>query len=204
MKNIWKENKTAVIVTGSILFVAVGAVLAISLGSKVTPPDPKKEPKKTIKFLASKDFSSMPMEDKQEYMRKMRESGDRRMFRNSQLTQEERTQLHQNMRPVFRTMMKERMKKFFAMSKEEQNKELDKAIARMKERQAQREARRRTNTQSGTSTNSNSNNNNNRRRWGGGNVASRMKNRYENTDPATRAQMIEYRKAIRDRMQGKR
>jgi hypothetical protein len=174
------------------------------VGSKVTPPDPKKEPKKTIKFLASKDFSSMSMEDKQEYMRKMRTSGDRRMFRNSKLSQEERTQLHQNMRPVFRAMMKERMTKFFAMSREEQNKELDKAIARMKERRAQWEARRRATPQSGNTTNNSSNNNNNRRRGGGGNVASRMKNRYENTDPATRAQMIEYRKAIRERMQGKR
>lgn len=214
MKKLWQQHRLAVILASVISLAVLGSVFALL--SRVSPPDPEKEPENAVRFIASDNFNRLSDKQKQEYLQQLRrpaEGGENRgpggAFRNTELSEQERANLMSNMRPVFQAMQRERMEKFFAMSKEEQNQELDRVIqqmdsarARGQERRAQADTARRpdgsapardANRQDGAAPE--------RRR---GPTAQQMKERYENSHPLTRARLIEYRKAIRERRAGRR
>ncbi len=209
MKKLWRQHKLAVIVTTVVVLTLLGGVIALI--TRVAPPDPKKEPEKVFKFIASNDFNRFSTAQKREYLQQLRDSeqGENRgrggMLRNTQLSDQERTNLMANMRPVFQAMQKEHMEKFFSLSKEKQNQELDRTIKRMDEFRARRQAQAgEQRPQTGAAAQGG-----NRQRET--NPAARrtpsiarMKSRYENSDPITRARFMEYRKALRERRAGSR
>ncbi len=125
---------------GAAVLLIAGAIIAVVLLSPTAPPDPRTNPEDAKKFLAGKDFKRLSNAEKVAFMKKF--GNERGMFfrpsDNDNLTEEQRKQLRDNMRAMFEAMMAERMKTFFAASKEEQNKMLDEDIRRDAEREKQK------------------------------------------------------------------
>lgn len=201
LKKSWSRRKK-VLVTLAIAIPVLGiAGLVTYKLTRPHAPDPAKlETKQAVKYLASKDFASLPEREKEDYMARLRaKNGDNpRMFFSNDLTQEERHAMFKNTRQIMQKMMKERMNKFFAMSKEEQNQELDRIIKEMEARRANRpqggQGGRGPGGQGGQGGQGG-------RGPGGGNMAARQQQRYEATDSTTRAQMTEFRKLLQQRRQ---
>lgn len=201
------DKKQKTIATGIISAIVILAGIGIYAASGSSAPDPEKlSDTDAIKYAASKDFASLPQKEKMEYARRMHEkmkaSGGNpwRMMRDKSLSDADRKQLRANMRALMPAMMRERAKKFMAMSKEERDKEYDRIANEIKKRIAANGGRRRPQGNNGSN---NTNNNNNRKR-DGSRFQEFMKRRLEGTDSDTRAMMAEMRKEIRKRMQKKK
>jgi isopenicillin N synthase-like dioxygenase len=148
--------------------------------------------------MASKEFASLPEEEKVNYIKKTGRS--RRAYR--QLSQPEREAVSKNTTAIRRKIrmkeMKERANKFFKMSTEEQNKYLDEMNARRDRWRRAREAREANRAQASGGSNRNSATaSNNQRR--GGNRNARRQGFLEGMDSATRAQWTEIRRLARAR-----
>ena len=162
-------------------------------------PDPKKLDSRTkVAYIASKEFSRLPQEEKEKYIKSVGRS-TRRVYR--QLSSTERQVVSKYTQKVRMKEMKERTKKFFKMNEDEQNKYLDAMNARRDKWRKAREIRRakqkttakpKTSSKAKSSTSSNTN-----RR--GGNRNARMQGRYENMDSTTRAQWMEIRRRAKER-----
>ena len=171
---------------------AVIAVISILLISwlyvrfcfRKNAPDPARmTDEQAIKYVASKDFAGLPESEKINYMDKMRaKCGDAQgpPPQIAGLTQSERQDMMKNMRPVMERKMKEDMKKFFAMSKSEQEAEIDRRIDEM-------EARRKNDTVGGPA----------------GGPGGDPRGMFEGADSTTRAQMSKMMNMMRVRMQTK-
>jgi hypothetical protein len=145
-------------------------------------PEPEQfTPQRKVTYMASKQFASLPLAEKEKYVTKLRKQTPRTVYR--QLNDTERQAVLKNTRKVIFKRIKERTKKFFKMSEEEQNKYLDERIARW---QKWREQRRQGNSSSRGRRHSG-----NRNAWRQGFI--------EGLDSTTRAQMMEIRRRIRAR-----
>ena len=187
-KEMDKKNKIIVL---SGISVASVALLAAMISAFYSPeaPDPKElGPRTKVTYMASKQFARLPEAEKTKYIKKMGRPS-RQTFSN--LSSEERKAVFKNTRKIMHKQMKQRINKFFKMSKEEQDKLLDDMIARWDKRRKEMQARRAAN---GNSTNSG-------RREGPprGNRQAMMQGIFENTDSTTRAQMAEFFKRLRER-----
>jgi len=132
-----KKKLWIALATVAVLLIAGGITAAILL-YRPTPPDPQASPESAKKFMAGKDFQRLSSSEKLAYAAKF--GNERGLFRpdaDSNLSDAEKAQLRENMRALFEAMMKDRLKKFFAASKEEQNKMLDEDIKRDAEREKQ-------------------------------------------------------------------
>jgi len=191
-----KKNK---IILASGISVASVSLLTAIISAFYTPkaPDPKQlGPTTKVKYMASKEFAQLPEAEKEKYIAK---AGRPRRESFQNLSSKERTAVFKNTRKVMQKKMKERLNKFFKMSKEEQNKLLDNMIVQWDKRRKEMEARRAQNNSGG---NSGGNNSGNRRNSGGprrGNRQAMMQGILENTDSTTRAQMHEFFKRLRER-----
>jgi hypothetical protein len=195
-----KKNK---IILGSGIFVTSVTLLAtvISAFFPNKAPDPKKLDTRTkVVYMASKEFASLPEQEKINYIKKAGRS--RGSYR--QLSKPEREAVAKNTTAVRRKIrikeMKEHATKFFKMSKDEQNKYLDEMNARRDrwaKARAERTAQRTQTAQTGSSSNRNtstaaSSNRSNRR-------SARQQSRLEGIDSTTRAQWTEIRRLARAR-----
>ena len=118
-----------------------GIIVAAVYCWPVTPPDPEKNQEEAAKFLASRSFRRMNLQEQRDYIRSI--GGPRALFRNrNAMSESERRQAMESMRRIFAAEQAARMRKFFAASKEEQNRMLDEDIARMKARRAEWAKRR--------------------------------------------------------------
>lgn len=155
-------------------------------------PDPfKMTDEQAIKYVISKEFTKLPDAEKIKYMDKMRvKRGDVQgpPPQIANLDQAERQTMMKNMRPVMEKKMKEDMKRFFAMSKAEQEAELDRRIEEM-------EARRKNDNVGGPPSGG--------RPGGSGGPGRDLRGMFEGSDSTTRAQMSKMMKMMRERMQTK-
>lgn len=170
----------------------------ISLGVLFSPseedkaPDPEKMPQTdAVKYLASNEFASLPEKEQEIYMEKLREkspeSPPHKLF--VALNKEERAAVRKNTRKLMHKKMRERIKKFFGMTPEEQDAFLDQEIEKMRERREQARAAGNNGRPGGPPP------------PGDGNHAARMQGMLENTDSTSRAQMHEFHRRMHERMQ---
>jgi isopenicillin N synthase-like dioxygenase len=203
MSNEKLDKKNKIILISGISFASLTMLTAI-VSACITPepPDPKQlGDRQKIAYMASKEFTRLPEQEKINYMRKVGRS--RSGYR--QLNEQERQAVSKNTSQIRQKQMKERLNKFFEMSEEEQNAYLDERIARRKKWREARGARRSqqgsgngSNSRADNRNSSNNNNNgaNNNRSY---NRSARRQSRLENTDSTTRAQMAEIRRRMRER-----
>ncbi|MBN2640605.1 MAG: hypothetical protein JXR78_03035, partial [Victivallales bacterium] len=189
-----KNRKTVIVISVFVLLAAVLAGILYSFSGNTAPDPAQMGEEDAVKFVATKKFASLPVEEKQKYMQKMREKNpDRRgppaAF--NKLTDSERKAVHANMLQVMQKGMAERAKQFCAMSQEEKNAFLDKMIEDMNKRRQEMEQRRAADA-------NNPNANNNHRPPGGGGGAF-MQGMLENTSATSRAQIHEMMKAMHER-----
>lgn len=187
-----QKSNSRKLLAATLSVLAVTALLTtaiILLRSPAQAPDPTvMEKTEAVKFIASDKFAALPEQQKIEYVRKMR--GDNPgppPVMDESLSDAERQAVRKNMGSVMRKEMVERTRQFFKMSKEEQEKFLDKMIADMEARRKNDQAQGRTPGGPGG--------------LDGGNRDARMQAMLEGTDSTTRAQMHEMHERIRQRMQ---
>ena len=189
------DKKNKIILISGISMASV-TLLATIISAFYTPkaPDSKKlGPVKKVSYMASKQFASLPEQEKVKYVKSVGRS--RSAYR--QLSSQERTAIFKNTRKIMHKRIKERVNKFFKMSKEEQNKYLDERIAQRDKWRKAREARRaQSNNNSNTRTTNTSSSTTNRRR---GNRNAWRQGFLEGMDSTTRAQMMELRRRMRER-----
>lgn len=195
------KKKLAIGITAFAALAIIISIIIFSSSGVKEPPPPSKDINKNLSYLASDDFTKLPDEKKAEYLQKLRENNtSMRDVRNKirSLPEDQRNKLRKNMRSAFRTRMRERVKKYFELkTPEEKDAYLDQVIDRM-EQFRQRRAQAQNNQNQ--NQNNNQQQNNNGRRRGRGFTPDRLKKRIENSDPETRAQMAEFRNAMRARM----
>lgn len=178
------KKKVIAIATGALIVLGGAVVAAIALWP-VKPPDPKDSLDNAVKFVASDGFKKMPKNEQFAYMESM--GDDRRaVFEASRnLPEADRDKFRENMGRAFMAQRSKELADFFKKSKEEQNAELDRDIARMKEWEKARAAR-----------NASGNNQPGPGGPGGGNrpprtppTAQQMRERDAASNPASRAMM---------------
>ena len=186
-----------------------GIIVAAVYCWPVTPPDPEKNQEEAAKFLASRSFRRMNLQEQRDYIRSI--GGPRALFRNrNAMSESERRQAMESMRRIFAAEQAARMRKFFAASKEEQNRMLDEDIARMKARRAEwakrraerekREAERRKQAAAGNQQGTQQQQPPRRPLPS----AQERRQREASSNPTTRAQHQVYRQLMRQRQAGKR
>jgi len=191
-KKKMSKGKKAAVITIFVLVLAALIGLPVYWLTRPHAPDPTKLSQEgAIKYMASKQYAALPEAEKEDYMKKVRlmTGDDRRAMFRQNLTEAERRAMMQNNRTLMQKEMKDRMRKFFAMSKEEQQKHISEELAR-REKEGGRGG------------------------WGGPGGgqgggqpgqggpsaearAAMMRNMLEGTDSTTRAQMAVYRQMMR-------
>lgn len=201
------RRKRWILIAVAAVVVLGGIVAAASCCWPVTPPDPKENQEEAAKFLASRNFGRMKLQEQRDYIRSI--GGPRALFRNrTALSESERRQAMENMRRIFAAEQAAKMRKFFAASLEEQNRMLDEDIARMKARRAEWEKRRAERARREEER---------RKQAAAGNQqaaqqpprrtppsAQERRQREASANPTTRAQNQVYRQLMRQRQAGKR
>lgn len=201
------RRKRWILIAVAAVVVLGGIVAAAICCWPVTPPDPKENQEEAAKFLASRNFSRMKLQEQRDYIRSI--GGPRALFRNrTALSESERRQAMENMRRIFAAEQAAKMRKFFAASLEEQNRMLDEDIARMKARRAEWEKRRAERARREEER---------RKQAAAGNQqaaqqpprrtppsAQERRQREASANPTTRAQNQVYRQLMRQRQAGKR
>ena len=192
------KKKIVIIAASSLLTLLLAAWLFYLLTRPHAPDLEKITAKDAVKYLSTKQFAALPEKEQEDYFSKLRSSkgSNPGMFFSNDLSPEERTAMFKNTRKLMFKEMKQRMNKFFAMSKEEQDKELDRII---KERETQLKAGGFAGGHPGAGTPP----------PGGGpppgppNKAM-IQGMLENSDSTSRAQMAEFFKRMTQRMREKR
>lgn len=201
------RRKRWILIAVAAVVVLGGIVAAAICCWPVTPPDPKENQEEAAKFLASRNFGRMKLQEQRDYIRSI--GGPRALFRNrTALSESERRQAMENMRRIFAAEQAAKMRKFFAASLEEQNRMLDEDIARMKARRAEWEKRRAERARREEER---------RKQAAAGNQqaaqqlprrtppsAQERRQREASANPTTRAQNQVYRQLMRQRQAGKR
>lgn len=201
------RRKRWILIAVAAVVVLGGIVAAAICCWPVTPPDPKENQEEAAKFLASRNFGRMKLQEQRDYIRSI--GGPRALFRNrTALSESERRQAMENMRRIFAAEQAAKMRKFFAASLEEQNRMLGEDIARMKARRAEWEKRRAERARREEER---------RKQAAAGNQqaaqqpprrtppsAQERRQREASANPTTRAQNQVYRQLMRQRQAGKR
>ncbi len=192
---------------GLIAALIAGGIYLYGLFNTPEPPDPKLAGKEEVSdYLASDAFAKRSHDDKEAYLRHLRESGNLRprgrrgenRDGDEEPNEEEkvkRERIRRNVGPVFRKMHEDRAREYCALPEDKRQAYLDDMIDRMHERRQAMRARRETDDDQDHPP---------ERRRGRGPTPEHMKERIETTDPVVRAQMTEFRQALRARMQARR
>ncbi|MDD5598475.1 MAG: hypothetical protein PHV82_11060 [Victivallaceae bacterium] len=181
-----KKNKIILITGISMTCLALTATVVSALIPRKAPDPKELGPTKKVTYMASKEFARLPEKEKMKYMSQL--GHPRQAFRT--LSEKERQAVFKNTGRIMQKRMQEHITKFFKMSREEQNRELDRMIAEGEKRRQEMEARRAANS---------SNNGSNRQGPPRGNFRAMMQGMLENTDSTTRAQMSEFFRRMRER-----
>ncbi len=172
-------------------------------------PEPSAEkPQDAIKYMASESFEKLDDKAKKEYFDQARETSGGRAFgfrgRGAGLSEEERQRLRQNVRPLVRKAMAERVTAYFELPAEEKTAQLDKIIDRMQawrearaERRRERAAAAKANAEPAPAATDNNSprRSGHRRRF----TPERMRRRIETTEPEQRARVVQFMKDLRER-----
>jgi uncharacterized membrane protein len=186
---------------GGVVILSAGAVAAVLFWPWGEPKPASDKPEDIVKFMAQEDFSKLSDAKQQEYFNKLSANGPpwAAFQAGRNLSEAQREQLHQNMRPMMERRMEQHMDEFFALPPEKRNEFLDRQIDRMQQgfgrgqrpqgsENPPREARPDGRGGSG-------------RHGRGGFTPERMKRMLERTSPERRAKFVEFMKAMRKRMQ---
>jgi hypothetical protein len=174
-----KKNYMPMIISASVY--ALGITTLCALYEPALPVAEKMKKAEIIDFVASKRFAKLPVEQQEEYVKYLRpEGGVRRPRVSRNINSAKREAVHRNMRKVMQKRMRERVKKFSMMTREEQDQFLDKLAQEMK--------KRRPPSESGNGSGP---------RPPRGNPQAM----FESTDSTTRAQMHEMHERLRERLQ---
>lgn len=201
-KKMSKKRKV-LLISGVSAAVLAGIIpLAMYLSRARAPETAGMERAEVVKYAASQEFAALPQSEKQKYfdgMRaKMEGTNPWQVMRDSNLSEQERERLRDNMGDMFRQQQLERVKKLVKMSKEERAKEYDRMAAEAIKRMAERR-------QQGGQRPEGQQNRQGGQQGGGQNRGAanvqRMRQRYEGTDAVTRAVEAEMRIEMRKRMQ---
>jgi hypothetical protein len=122
-------------------------VACVYLNQPAPPVATAENAPKVAKFLASDQFTSLDKPKKTQYIEQISRDPEVRRAVWSQhdnLSEQERNNLHKNMRDGFRQQMHERMNKYFALKTPEEKKQmLDEVIAEMQKRAENQQPRSR-------------------------------------------------------------
>lgn len=212
------NSKTPAVKRNKLIWIGIPAtllVIASVTGSVywLTRPSlkdaPKKtEPKQVAAYLASDKFNQLSMEDKKTYVSQISDGQPpwQIMRQSAELPKGEREKLQSNMAPVMQEVMKERLNNFFKMSKEDQQKELEKMMAQRNQYRGQGgQGGPRPAQQAGGTAVAGNNNPGQPPAGGGGRGGGRSpvqrKARFETVDSNTRAQGVEFRKLMMQQRQ---
>lgn len=183
----------------AVAVIAAGTYYLFFKPSLRDAPSVKSDQKKIAGYLASDKFNQLSMEDKKAYLKQLNDGQPWRVMRTPDIPKDEQAKLRENMQPVFQEMQKERLDKFFKMSKEDQQKELEKIVEQMKQRRAAQQAQ---GGQGGGQGGGPGGQGGPPPGGGGGrNNPQRQVARYEASDPVTRAQQVVFRQMIQQQMQ---
>ena len=190
-----KAELTNKIMLGTGITVAATALAAAAISVFNTPeaPDPNQlGARKKLVYMSSKNFTRLPEKEKEEYIKKLGRSS---MKEYKNLSTKEQDAVRKNTRKPKMEMFKKRINKFFSMTKEEQDKHLDKQIEKWdkmrkkwKRRAAANKAKNKT-----KSTKTADNKNRTAR------INAAIQNFTEKMDSNTRAQMMEYFRRLQER-----
>ncbi|MFA7232366.1 MAG: hypothetical protein WC071_13925 [Victivallaceae bacterium] len=186
-KNKTRKTKFIQLSTVIILTLLILAAGLVVFSKNHHAPDPKKmTPLAATKYLATKDFASLPEAEQAGYLSKLQ--GDKNfppMLQDRELSDAEKNSIRRNTARLMHKQMKKRISEFFTMSPEEQNKTIDNMINDMKKRRLAGGA----GGPGGPPPN--------------GNRDAMMQNMLENSSSTERAQMNEIHKRIQQRMQNR-
>lgn len=194
-----KRNKSILIAGIAAACLALAASIVSALIPRKAPDPEELGPEKKVSYLATREFARLPEKEKEKYLSQAGVRPSPQAFRT--LSEPERQAVFKNTRKVMHKMMKERITKFFKMSKEEQNKQLDAMIAEWDKRRQEMEARRAAENNAGNNGGNNRNPNTGDNRQGPprGNFRAMMQAILENTDSTSRAQMAEFFRRLQER-----
>lgn len=185
-----RTRRTIVIVLVVCAILAGGAAATILLWPQPAPPDIATQSEQdVVRYVASEQFSKLPEPKRQVYLQAVADRFEGRPpdMRDVELSDEQRDRLRENVRPMFRQRMEQRIDAFFALPEEQRDAYLDDMIDRMQEMRNRRPRDAGRGDRQG--------------RRGGGFTPERMKQRLENTPPDRRAKMAEFFRAMRQRME---
>ncbi len=131
-RKLWSRRKKIMLVSILGLLLFVGFLIAWLLPNRA--PDPAKMTRdEAVKYFASKKFANLPDQEKFAYMKKMRDKVGRTPphVLGRKLNDNEKKMAMNNMQQMIYKMIKNRLKRFYTLSKEEQDAELDKLINMM-------------------------------------------------------------------------
>lgn len=194
--------------------VVAGGVTAWAVwpGGPKSAPDPTTmETDEVARYVASKDFGKLPVDQRMAFMEQAREATEaeggspmRRFFSGMEsLSEEQQQRARENMRDVGRAYMDKRLREYSEASPEEKTRMLDEMIDRMQERMDRRrdrpEGERRAQRPA-------DNDGERRQRDGDGDgrrrgfTPERLKRHIEGSDPEIRAMRMQFMEDLRDRM----
>ena len=182
-----KKNKIILISGISVVSLTLLATIISVLNPEKAPDPQELGSRKKISYMASKQFTRLPEKEKTTYVKKLGRSS---MKEYRKLDPKERNIVIQNTMKIRMKIFKTRLNKFFAMSKEEQDKHLDEQIAKWsKNRKRWSQNRKKSDNKKSNKKRSNVNMN-------------AIKQTFlEGTDSTTRAQMMEYFRRMKARSQ---
>ena len=206
------KKKMLIWLSSSIMAAAVmtyGTYFLFFKPSLKDAPPVKSDKKQIAGYLASDKFSQLSMDDKKTYVGQLSDGQPWQVMRAPDIPKDEQAKLRENIEPVFQEMQKERMDKFFKMSPEDQQKDIEKTVEQMKQRRAAQQAQGGQGGQGGRPGGQPGGQGGGQPQGpppgggggGGRNSPQRQMARYETTSPVTRAQQVEYRKMVQQQMQ---
>jgi hypothetical protein len=205
-------------VSGKVYWMAGGLALLCAVAAAVAaillrapsrpPPDPADaSPAETARFLASDSFRALPMREKRAYMERLREERRRRSAEDGEagrldrvweeLSEEDRENLRRNVRRVFMEMMQDAVDEYFELPEAERTAYLDERIDEFRARGGAR--RDPGGRPAGEPADRGGGGSSGRGRRGP--TPERVSRMMRMTDPETRAKMIEFHRAMRERME---
>ncbi len=194
-----------IVMTAATAAILGGAGALIAWGPWAAPaaPDPNEQsPQEIVEYMASREFGRLPAEARSQYMQQARDvrrrQGDPGRAHRAELSDSQRRQLRENMRSTMRAHMEQRLDEYFGLPPEERTAYLDRMIDRMQQHRERPDRPRPDADRSGRSEGGDGDRRQGRRR---GPTPERLKRRLEHSTPEMRAKFVEFRKALRKRME---
>lgn len=199
-------NKKYAITAVAVLLAGTASFAYYKYSQPPELPDPGKQKTEDIaKLMASDKFSKLPEDLKNKYLENLSNQDKTReiFYSAGSMTDDEKKNLRENMRPMFEIAMNKKAKEYFALPPEKRDAFLDNEIDKMAERFANRPDNRGNRDtavgQGGRAPGGAAAGNAGGRRQGPS--AKAVKKRIETTDPVDRAMSAQYRAALRARAQ---